>query len=540
MTGSLKSKAYDHAMIAAFVAATACLLNACGNGEPPRAATAPKASPARHPAADPPPLPSGAEPVAIRFDSLSREEGLRLTIATRGDADGRTTFSTNSCCGIEDANRFVRDVRIRASGRMLRIEKSPEGWMVAHGPGTPLDVSYRLPPTGTTRIDTGPEDQFRPLVNDGWFHLIGDSSLLLPVRGAGTDTIGLRIDASRVTGSGQFASSFGPGSVVGPLPATRAQLRRALYLGGRIHLRVEENAGGKIGIAYSGMRPDLRREDLRRDVRGIVDAVRRFFRATQPWYLISVHGGTPRNERINIGGGTGLTDAFAMFVASGLDFAEPEEREQFRWVLAHEYIHQWIGLTVRVANLSGSENDDASVYWFSEGVTDFYTMRVLTRAGLQRPELSLDVLNDRLRRYSDNPKRNLSAKASGPLFWSDPDAEQIPYLRGYLAAWYADLAIGRSALGDGRGLDKPILALVERAEAEPGFRVDTTFLVSHFGKDMSPADARTFRDFVVSGGKAPLREDAFLPCLIPRSGVESGPALQFDFSDPENKTCFRH
>ena len=87
-----------------------------------------------------------------------------------------------------------------------------------------------------------------------------------------------------------------------------------------------------------------------------------------------------------------------------------------------------------MASHAGVDDDDASVYWFSEGATEFYTMRLLTRAGLQSPERSRDVLNNKLQRYAANSKRGVGADAAGALFWTDADGEQIPYLRGYLAA----------------------------------------------------------------------------------------------------------
>jgi predicted metalloprotease with PDZ domain len=116
-----------------------------------------------------------------------------------------------------------------------------------------------------------------------------------------------------------------------------------------------------------------------------------------------------RDSNTYLGGGMGLTNSFVMFAKAGLDFSAAEQREQFRWVLAHEYFREWNGLTLRVASLPKSD-DDASVYWFSEGVTEFYTMRLLTRAGLQSPARSRDVLDDRLTRYGANSKRGLSAK----------------------------------------------------------------------------------------------------------------------------------
>lgn len=125
------------------------------------------------------------------------------------------------------------------------------------------------------------------------------------------------------------------------------------------------------------------------------------------------------------------------------------------------------------------------------------------------------------------------------MFWSDEDGQRIPYLRGYLAAWDADLAL-RRARHDDRGLDRSVLALIRRAEAEPALRVDTPFLADHLARGMRPSDARRFRDFVVAGGDAPLRADAFAPCLRPEPTRAATAPLQLEFADPHKVACFRH
>lgn len=484
--------------------------------------------------------PNAAEPLAIRFESISAQSGLALSITTPGDADGRTTFSNRDGAGVENAQQFVRDVHIRAGDRSLRVAHDPAGWTVEHKPGEQLTVSYRLPPSGSTKIDSGPAEQFRPLIHQGLFHLLGGTSLLLPTGRAGSDPVRLDIDASAVADDGRFVSSFGPGLRLHGVPVTRNQLTSALYLGGPIALSLHDTASGQVGVVYSAMDPTMDAEGLRDDALAIIGTERKFFGDGQPWYLVSLHGGIHQDPAIFLGGGTGLTNSFAMFAASELDFSDAEQREQFRWVLAHEYFHQWNGLTLRVASHAGTDDDDASVYWFSEGVTEFYAMRLLARTGLQSPERSRDILNNKLQRYAANGKRGIGAEAAGGLFWTDTDGEQIPYLRGYLAAWYADIALGRSSGGQ-RTLDTIVQTLVKRAKAEPGFRVGNAFLAAYLTADLPSHEKAVFRNFVIKGGETPLDTDSFSPCMKGKRELISGKTvLQFDFADPGASACFQH
>jgi predicted metalloprotease with PDZ domain len=389
-------------------------------------------------------------------------------------------------------------------------------------------------------IDTGLTDQTRPIVDDDAFQLMASTALLLPTGHPASGTLALDVDARRILGPDRFATSFGPGNTV-HATVSRRQLGKALFMGGRIALDVVGNDGARLGIAYSGLDSSVDDDALRRDAIAIVDSARAFFHDAQPWYLVSVRGGKRRNPKVHIGGGTGKTNAFAMFVRSDLDFGDPVQREQFRWVLAHEYFHQWNGLTLRVAPLPGNKGDDASIYWFSEGFTEFYAMRLLTRAGLQAPARSIKVLDSKLAHYDANSKRDLDAVEAAKLFWSsDRDGEQIPYLRGYLAAWYADLAITKASNGS-RSLDDAMRQLVQRAQRDPDFRGTTANLVSALGREMGAAHSERLERFVVEGGQAPFRPDSFAPCLAGRLEPVSGRnTLQFHFADPGNEACFQH
>jgi hypothetical protein len=96
-----------------------------------------------------------AEPIAIRFDQWTPQGGLTLSITVPGDRDGVTSFSNKTCCGIADARVFVRDVEVRSSGHPLAVEVTATGWTVRHRRGASLTVTYRLPPSGPLRIDSG-------------------------------------------------------------------------------------------------------------------------------------------------------------------------------------------------------------------------------------------------------------------------------------------------------------------------------------------------------------------------------------------------
>lgn len=479
------------------------------------------------------------DPLGIRFESFSPNDGLLLSITTRGDSDGKTTFTNHSFFSY-NAPQYAESVQVSSNGKPLTVTRDKSGWTAAHPSGAQLTVRYRLLPSKPTTIDAGVNEWVRPSISDGAFHLVGDTALLLPAGRNGSDLIALSIDATPIVDNQRFVSSFAPGATLAPVSVRRREIGRALYAGGDISLAVHRGPSGEVGVLYSAMDSRVLAEDLRKDVVDVIGAVRDFVQDSQPWYLVSVRGGPRNNRHLKLGGGTGLTNSFVMFVTRDLDFSNAEDREQFRWVLAHEYFHVWNGQSIRVASLPHRDADNTSVYWFSEGVTEFYAMRLLTRAGLQSPRRALDVLNDKLNRYASNRRRDMGAEDVGPLYYSDPDADQIPYLRGYLAAWRTDVAM-RRASGGRRSLDDAVLDLIKRAKANPAFRVDNAFLVSYLNKGLPAKDAEALSQLIISGGEVPFDEHTFTPCLRGVQGTgERRDAWTYVFTDNANQSCFRH
>lgn len=485
-----------------------------------------------------PPPPSDF--IRVEF-GVPSDAGTKITISIVGDSDGETVLSNQRCCGISDIHSFIRDVRVRVNSVSLRVEKRKIGWVVEHEPSVPLEITYKLNSAKRITIDSGMADQVTPIVNDKFLHLMGGTALLLPSGRPKNGLVALYLSMKRDGGDGDLVSSFGPPGAPVPSIVQWGQIERSVYVGGAYFLEtLRPRSGGAVGVVHTGMERGFQSREMQDDVMAIVEAAREFFGNGQPWYFVSVHGGDHVSPEVNVGGGMGLTNSFVMFVRSDLDLMLPEHREHFRWVFAHEYFHEWNGLTLRVAPVEGTNRDDTSAYWFSEGFTEFYAMRLLTRSGMQSPARSVDVMNHKFARYMSNSKRALSAKRVGALFWSSREAEQIAYLRGYLAAWYIERELERAS-ANRQSLDMLLKTLVSRARKEPELRVDTAFLIDYFGSALSSDAARKLRSFVVDGGTLPFDVDSFAPCLAGyRTTVFGADVLQFEFAEPKSQACFSH
>ncbi|HEX6911032.1 MAG TPA: hypothetical protein VF142_11590, partial [Longimicrobium sp.] len=92
-------------------------------------------------------------------------------------------------------------------------------------------------------------------------------------------------------------------------------------------------------------------------------------------------------------------------------------------------------------------DDEVSVYWLSEGFSDFYAGRALLRAGLWTPADYVAELNTTLLRNASSPARLATSPEVSARFWSDPNVRQLPYDRGHLLGALLDYRVRRATEG---------------------------------------------------------------------------------------------
>jgi predicted metalloprotease with PDZ domain len=146
-------------------------------------------------------------------------------------------------------------------------------------------------------------------------------------------------------------------------------------------------------------------------------------------------------------GGTGRGDAFVLY-------ATPNAISRLRWTIAHEHIHTWI--PNRIARRPS--DPEANTYFISEGFTEFFTSRLMLRAGLVTPEEAVAHLAYEQAAYEANPLRTAPVSRIVADFWTDRNAQRLPYQRGALLALKWDEAIRRKT-GGKADLDDVVLRM---------------------------------------------------------------------------------
>lgn len=354
---------------------------------------------------------------------------LAVELRFAGDADGETRVELPiEWAGSDSLWRHISDVRVEGAASVR--DDGPEARRIAHAPGAPLAVRYRVASAYTAEPGFAFQ-KGRPLILPGWFYFHGESVFAVP---DGRDEAPASFAWHGVPEGWTVASDLD--HVQGGRPATVQDIFESVAIGAPDLTVVQRDVGGApLRVAVRGSWP-FQADTFVHAVQAIVDAENRFWGDPGRAFLVPLAplGGTDGGYSSH---GTGRSDAFS--IAATANFGV----EQAMHLLAHEYMHTW---NSRVLG-SLPETDEALGYWFTEGWTDFYASRILLRAGLWTPEDYAAELNSVLMRYATSSARTAPNAQVLQRFWTDGDFGKMPYDRGHLLALLLDHRIRRETAG---------------------------------------------------------------------------------------------
>jgi hypothetical protein len=171
-------------------------------------------------------------------------------------------------------------------------------------------------------------------------------------------------------------------------------------------------------------------------------------------------------ERFQGGGGGGY-QSFIFGNTAGQD----RDQQDLRELMAHEASHNFVG------NLGNSQGQ-----WYSEGANVYYTNVLIHRAGLTSVARFGEAMNDLAKLYYLNPRSNMSNAEATKAFFSDGDAQVVPYQRGPLYFAMVDARV-RAASGGKRRVDDLVkTALTQKGEGKKDVDVWTAVVRQNLGQ----------------------------------------------------------
>lgn len=403
-----------------------------------------------------------AEPIAYRLSGLSDASGaltgLQIELRLTGDADGRTRFALPSeWGGARGLEERIADVSVTGAS----FQRDGAQVEARHAPRAPITLRYRVAlDERDPDVRDGPA--FRPAVRPDWFTVVG-WTVFAEVEGRRADPV--RFEQGETPRGFRVVSDLEHRA--GDASMSLVDLMDSVTAGGRrLYVLERPNGAARLRVAFQG--------DWRLDEAATADLLAEVANASGAFWgdpgedflavatpLTAPEGRLPQM-------GVGLGDAFAIWTPSDTD-------ADLAHILAHEYQHLWVP-----TRLGGVANgpDEPGEFWFSEGFTDFYTLRMLVKAGVWGPETFVADLNRILAAYAASPARQTPAREVASRFYSERAVQELPYQQGLLlaAAWDHSL---RARTGGRADLDDAIRAVREgyrkpgpfgRPAAIPAFR----------------------------------------------------------------------
>jgi hypothetical protein len=210
-------------------------------------------------------------------------------------------------------------------------------------------------------------------------------------------------------------------------------------------------------------------------------------------------------------GGAQLTGSFMMFLPPKL-----ADERSLRDTIIHEMAHRWGG---------SLEGPNGASGWFGEGFAVRYSSLVPFKAGLLSTSDYLDLVNQTVSRFYANPLRNLPNDQIEAKFWSDRNAQILPYDRG--ALYYADLdAQIRKASNNARSIDSLLVSLIKGREKGTDITLETW--LSTVTKELGPSAKDDFERKIVRAESWDPDPAAFGPCFTREPTVYRSFELGFD------------
>lgn len=416
---------------------------------------------------------------------------VRVTLRFTGRREGQTiVYLPNEWAGQTELWRHISSPTVSGG---TWTSSTPYQWRITHRPRARITIRYDI----TSAFEGDPDvantlrKPFRPIIRPTWFSLVGSTTLARLNVEADTP---IRFSWTGLPPRWKAASDLEHSGL------TSEGLLASTLIGGKDLTLVPVGDGGT-RLAIQGPFANFNANQLATDFAKISQVHRAFWGDGDSRFFTSLAPvKTEGSEKLLLGTGLGA-DAFAAWVSQN------SSRDDALWLLAHEHFHAW--LPGQVGGLESGRSEIES-YWFSEGFTNFYTVRTLVRAGLWTPQRWVDHWNDEIAAYQTSSARLMPAAATVDKFWSDADVGKLPYQRGALIALVIDQRV-RRATNNRKNLDDVMLAM--RAKALSGGKFAPTLLIEAV-KEISGLDVSSLIQDVARNGQAiDVPDEAWGGCI---------------------------
>lgn len=384
--------------------------------------------------------------ISYLFQKSKNPKSIDVDLEFKGSSTGETQIMYADKWG---GSVFHEDFsNIKVLNRLAKIETVPEKNVrtIRHKPNEILKIKYTL-----TQKVPSPNQTYRVIIQDKYFHLIGQASLITPYVENEKEKYLVTMEFKGFPKTYKFANSFFVNKQKNTFEASMFEILYGLYLGGDFRVFETKINDNPLYLAIRG-EWKFKDTDLFETATKIVSYQRDFFNDHDfDLFLISL---IPNEQDCCSSGGTGLTQSFATFASKDVEL-----HRQIKFLLSHELFHTWNGRRIE------RQEPEELVYWFSEGFTDYYSRLLLLRSNEISLKEYIDDYNQSLFEYFTSPYKNEPNERILKDFWNNYDIEKLPYRRGRILAHRWNEKIKKATKGKS-SIDNVLKTLFEEAQSK--------------------------------------------------------------------------
>jgi predicted metalloprotease with PDZ domain len=157
-------------------------------------------------------------------------------------------------------------------------------------------------------------------------------------------------------------------------------------------------------------------------------------------------------------------------------------------------MHRWIGGKIENAA-------EEKQYWFSEGFTEYFTLKNSLRYGFIDADEFVRELNDNFTfpHYASPKRLAPNDSLTYDNFWNGgKEWEKLPYRRGCLYAFYLDNQL-RETSGGSKNLDGYMRLLLADISKYPGRKLDHAYFLKTLEPYLGKKAKKEFKKFIEKG-----------------------------------------
>lgn len=441
------------------------------------------------------------QPLSYTFSPSPSPGRLRVTLAFEGNANGLDYLGYQENQFGEANQMAFLEFPEQLAGITLSKQPEKDRIEVRHQGGR-VSVVYEVL---DRQADTMPFYQYccyKPIVQSAYFHIQSGHLLAVPEEywKAGNDLRAVRFHWAGFPEDWTLHHSFGARREETVL-LTQSALSVAVFVGGDFRRHTFEVRGQPVHLLTRGQWVSFSDDTLLTLLRRTVEGHRAFWNDfSDTLYSVTflpIHDApwTPNSQYVSVGG-SGLTNSFLSYATNN-----PGVRyDLIRYLWMHELMHHWVG--TRIVN-----EQEEKQYWFSEGFTDYFTLKNSLAYGLIGVSDFVKQLNQVAAEHYASPIRSVpNDSLNYERFWNGgKEWEKLPYRRGFLYAFFLDNLI-REKSGGQKNLDGLMRHILEETNRNPEQKMDHGFLTASLRKYTGGQLKHQLKNYIEQGTPIDFRK----------------------------------